>query len=83
MRLSEQKVLMQIRKENEILDVSELVFDTTAMDHVTGSQEAFSTFDSAICGSVKFGNGSIMLIEWHGMVLFSCKNGDHYTFADV
>jgi hypothetical protein len=36
-----------------------------------------------VCGSVRFGDDSIMKIEGSSLVLFICKNGEHRMFGGV
>ncbi|WVZ61106.1 hypothetical protein U9M48_011028 [Paspalum notatum var. saurae] len=50
---------------------------------MTGSRAAFADLDTAVCGSVRFGDDSVVEIEGRGTVLFSCKNGEHRSFTGV
>ncbi|WVZ61915.1 hypothetical protein U9M48_011722 [Paspalum notatum var. saurae] len=50
---------------------------------MTGSRAAFADLDTAVCGSVRFGDDSVAEIEGRGTVLFSCKNGEHRSFTGV
>ena len=43
----------------------------------------FADLDTAVRGSVRFGDGSVAEIEGRGTVLFQCKNGKHRSFAGV
>jgi hypothetical protein len=51
--------------------------DTGATIHMSGSRAAFSELDHGVVGTVRFGDGSVVKIEGSGVVLFSCKNGEH------
>jgi hypothetical protein len=51
--------------------------DTGATNHMSGSRAAFSELDRGVVGTVRFGDGSVVKIEGRGVVLFSCKNGEH------
>lgn len=59
------------------------VVDTGATNHMSGASAAFSDLDTGVCGTVKFGDGSIVRIEGCGTVLFCCKNGEHKAFTSV
>lgn len=59
------------------------VVDTGATNHMSGTRSAFSDIDDGITGSVKFGDGSVVEIEGYGTVVFSCKNGEHYSLNGV
>jgi hypothetical protein len=37
----------------------------------------FAELNPAMCGTVRFGDGSVVNIEGRGMVLFACKSGEH------
>ena len=50
---------------------------------MTGSQAAFADLDTAVCGSVRFGDDSVAEIEGRDTVLFSCKDGEHCSFTGV
>jgi hypothetical protein len=57
--------------------------DSGASNHMTGSKAAFSELDGSITGTVKFGDGSQVVIEGCGTVIFRCWNGEHRTLTDV
>jgi hypothetical protein len=57
--------------------------DTGATKHMSGSRAVFSELDSNIARTVRFGDGSVVKIEGCGMVLFSCKIGEHWQLNDV
>ncbi|WVZ68030.1 hypothetical protein U9M48_017021 [Paspalum notatum var. saurae] len=48
-----------------------------------GRREDFAELDTAITGSVKFGDGSRVTIHGRGTVLFKCQNADHRALTDV
>jgi hypothetical protein len=75
-RLVEHKVLMH-------RNTTSWVLDTGAMNHMSGARMAFAELDTAVRGSVSFGDGSVASIEGCGTVLFNCKNGEHRSFAGV
>jgi hypothetical protein len=59
------------------------VLDTEATNHMTDAWGAFSELDSDICGTVRFGDGSIIEIEGRGTTLFTCKSGEHRMLTGV
>jgi len=69
--------------DKEDHDPKRWICDTRATNHMTGSQAAFADLDTAVRGSVRFGDGSVAEIEGRGTVLFQCKNGKHRSFAGV
>jgi hypothetical protein len=64
-------------------DPKRWILDTGASNHMTGSRAAFSDLDTAVMGSVRFGDGSVARIEGSGTVLFSLKNGEHRSLTGV
>ena len=50
---------------------------------MTGSQSTFVELDPAVCGTVRFGDGSLVNIEGRGTVLFACKSSEHRTLTGV
>jgi hypothetical protein len=59
------------------------ICDTGAMNHMSGSRSAFAKLDTAVQGTVRFGNDSVTEIEGRGTVEFLCKDGEHRAFAGV
>ena len=57
--------------------------DMRATKHMSKSHAVFSELDSNIARIVRFGDGSVVKIEGCGMVLFSCKNGEHRQLNGV
>ena len=64
-------------------DPKRWVLDTGASNHMSGARVAFSSIDTGVAGSVRFGDGSVARIEGIGTVLFSCKNGEHRAINNV
>jgi len=48
-----------------------------------GCRDTFIHMDMAICGTVKFGDGSEVTIEGSGTVLFEGKTGEHLPLTGV
>jgi hypothetical protein len=80
--LREEKVFVQLGAKEE-RDSKSWICDTGATNHMTGSRAAFADLDTAVCGTVRFGDDSVGEIEGRGTVLFSCKNGEHRSFSGV
>ncbi|KAK3121536.1 hypothetical protein QOZ80_8BG0655630 [Eleusine coracana subsp. coracana] len=80
--LLEEKVFSQLGQEED-RDAKRWVVDTGATNHMTGSWDAFSALDVGVCGTVKFGDGSVVRIEGCGSLLLKCKNGEHRLFTGV
>jgi hypothetical protein len=59
------------------------VLDTGATNHMTGTRHIFAELDTAVTGSVRFGDGSVVAIEGKGTVLFACKSGEHRRLEGV
>jgi hypothetical protein len=50
---------------------------------MTSSREIFAELDSEVCGTIRFGDGSIMTIEGQGSIILTCKDGGHHTLTGV
>jgi hypothetical protein len=59
------------------------VLDNGMLNHMTGVQEVFTELDTNVCGTVKFGDGSMVEIEGIGTIMFVCKTGEHKTLSGV
>jgi hypothetical protein len=81
-RLYKQKVVVELGSEEEH-DAKSWVLDTGATNHMSGSRAAFAELDTAVHGSVRFGDDSVARIEGCDTVLFTCKNGEHRSFSGV
>ncbi|XP_073351897.1 uncharacterized protein [Aegilops tauschii subsp. strangulata] len=57
--------------------------DTGASSHMTGDRTAFPELDTAITGSVRFGDGSVVRIEGRGTVAFTIDGGSQRALMDV
>jgi hypothetical protein len=71
--IEEQQVFTDLGPVEEN-DRGRWVFNTGATNHMIGSRDIFAKLDSKICGTVKFGDGSIIL---------TCKDGGHRTLTGV
>jgi hypothetical protein len=50
---------------------------------MTGLTSTFTELDSGICGSMKFGDGSVVDIEGRGTILFMGNGGEHHRLSGV
>jgi hypothetical protein len=57
--------------------------DFGASNHMTGSKAAFSELDDSITGTIKFGDGSRVVIRCRGTVILRCRNDEHCALTDV
>ena len=57
--------------------------DSGASNHMTGSKKAFSELDGNITNTVKFGDGSRVVIRGRGTIIFKCQNDEHRTLTGV
>ncbi|CAA7409803.1 unnamed protein product [Spirodela intermedia] len=80
--LREEKVFAHLEEE-ELRDEEAWVVDTGATNHMSGSPRAFTELDTAVLGTVRFGDDSVARIEGRGAIVFLCKNGEHRSFAGV
>jgi transposase InsO family protein len=81
--LVEEKVFVQVTGAEEEKECRRWVLDTGATNHMTGCRSAFSDLNCNIRGTVKFGDCSVVQIEGMEMILFHCKNGEHWAFAGI
>ena len=82
LRVLEGKVFAQLDGDAEH-DDSLWYLDSGATNHMTGCRDAFTDIDTAVHGSVKFGDGSEVTIEGAGTVLFEGKTGEHLPLTGV
>jgi hypothetical protein len=80
--LREEKVFVQLGAKEE-RDAKVWICDTEAMNHMSVSWVAFTNLDLTVCGTVRFGDDSVVEMEGCGLALFRCKNGEHREFAGV
>jgi hypothetical protein len=50
---------------------------------MTGNRDAFIDLDTAIRGTVRFGDGSEVEIHGSGTILFEGKTGEHLSLTGV
>jgi hypothetical protein len=81
--LVEHGVLAQIGEEREAVNSTHWVVDTGVTNHMAGARDAFSILDTGVCGTVRFGEGSVVRIKGCGTIIFGCKNGEHLSFSGI
>jgi hypothetical protein len=57
--------------------------DTGASSHMTGSAKSLSKLNRAVQGTVRFGDGSVVPIEGHGIVTFLGKTREKIKIVHV
>jgi hypothetical protein len=57
--------------------------DSSASNHMTGSKTAFSELNGSITGTVKFSDGSRVVIQGRDTIIFRCRNNEHHALTDV
>ncbi|KAD6454157.1 hypothetical protein E3N88_08863 [Mikania micrantha] len=57
--------------------------DTGATNHMTGNKSLFSTLDTKVEGTVRFGDDSCVKIEGRGSILLECKTGDQRLLTNI
>jgi hypothetical protein len=53
------------------------------MNHMTGCKELFAERNTHIYDTVKFGDGSITVIEGHDTSILTCKTGEHLVLTGI
>lgn len=57
---------------------TERLTGASATNHMTGSRAVFFELDSSVCGTVRFGDGSVVETEGcEQYILFACKTSEH------
>ncbi|WVZ67203.1 hypothetical protein U9M48_016315 [Paspalum notatum var. saurae] len=84
LQLEEQRAQVLLGAEGEQkVEAERWYLDTGASNHMTGSRVAFAELDSAVTGTVRFGDNSVVTIAGRGTVLFSCRDGGHRALTGV
>ncbi|XP_066315148.1 uncharacterized protein [Miscanthus floridulus] len=55
--------------------------DSGANNHMMGSKSSFSELNDDVTGTVKFGDGSRVIIQGHDTIIFRCQNGKHHALT--
>lgn len=80
--LNEYKVSLRLGSEKLPKDVTWFL-DTCASNHMSRCLDIFTTLDTKITESVKFGDSSIVEIKGYRNVLFQNKNEEHEVLTNV
>lgn len=59
------------------------ILNSGATNHMSGARSAFAHIDNSVTGTIRFGDGSVIEIEGHGVVSFALKTGEHRELEDV
>ncbi|KAL7606533.1 uncharacterized protein LOC111907056 [Lactuca sativa] len=82
--LNEEKLNRKLRSAgDESSNTNIWYLDNGASNHMTGQKEKFCELNQSIQGFVKFGDGSKVLIEGKGSIMFKCKNGEYRVLKEV
>ncbi|KAD3068150.1 hypothetical protein E3N88_36030 [Mikania micrantha] len=57
--------------------------DTGATNHLSGNKELFTTLDTNVEGTVRFGDDSCVKVEGRGSILLECKTGDQNLLTNI
>jgi hypothetical protein len=79
--IHEEKVFAHLDEEER--DVGTWVLDTGATNHMSGCRAAFMKIDTAVLGTVRFGDDSVARMEGRRTVVFVCKNSESRSFDGV
>jgi hypothetical protein len=79
--LKEDKLFMQLG-DKAVAD-ARWVLDTGVTNHMTSDNTVFSSLDTDVHGTVRFGDGSVTTIQGRGTILLKCRNGAHHVLAGV
>jgi hypothetical protein len=82
LQIHEEKVFTHLDEEKEH-DAGTWVLNTRATNHMPEYQAAFTKINTAVLGTVHFGDDSVEQIEGRGTVVFVCKNGEFRSFDEV
>jgi hypothetical protein len=79
--LKEDKLFVQLG-DKAVAD-ARWVLDTGVTNHMTSDNTAFSSLDTNVRGTVRFGDGSVTAIQGRGTILLKCRNDAHHVLAGV
>jgi hypothetical protein len=80
--LVEEQVYATLDEEKE-KEPCQWVLDTGASNHMLESRAVFFDINGRTINTMRFTNGSMVLIEGVGTVVYECKNGEHHTLTGV
>jgi hypothetical protein len=81
-KIHEEKVFTHLDEEKE-RDAGTWVQDTEVTNYMSGCRTVFTNIDTAVPGTVCFGDDSVVQIEGRETVMFVCKNGESRSFDGV
>lgn len=83
MLLNEERMLPELRVEDDRKESQIWYLDNGASSHMTGQKGKFKDLDESVTGLVRFGDGSTVNVKGRGTVSFACKNGEVKLLNDV
>ena len=82
--LNKEKVMANLlTKGEDRVETNMWFLDNRASNHITRDWKKFKELDEKLTKNVKFGDGSIVLIQGKWSILFQCKNGDQRLLTKV
>jgi hypothetical protein len=82
--LENKELFLELKEEHVFVQIGEgdrshqcWVMDMVPTNHMTGAQFAFNNLDIGVCWTIKFGDGSVVLIYGRGTIQFIRKKGEH------
>jgi hypothetical protein len=79
--LNEEQFVVQLEKGGG--GSTQGILNTGTTNHMMRERMAFSKLDTVVCETVRFGDGSMVSIKGHDIVLSRCKSGKHQVLAGV
>lgn len=83
MLVNEENVVPKLKETKEDIVSNLWYLDNGASNHMMGQRSKFSVLDENVTGRVKFGDGSVVLIEGRGSVSIKCRNGEERVLTEV
>jgi hypothetical protein len=80
--LKEEKVFTHIGERGDN-NHRRWILDTGARNHMSGARSTFSEINFGVCGSVKFGDGSVVEIEGRDTIIFLDNTSEHHRLSEV
>src|SRR4051794_12207024 len=80
--LNEERARVALKRSPPDVDAA-WCLDTGASNHMTGDDSFFSDLDKSVTRKVRFGDGSLIDICGHGMVLFAINNKRDRELSNV
>lgn len=85
MLINEEQVVPKLNQDAKTMQGGSNLWylDNGASNHMTGELSKFKEIDENVKGKVRFGDGSIVVIEGKGTIYLKCKTGEEKLLKDV